>query len=206
MRAPVYLTCTALSLLALLSFPAHAECMGTMSGRVTSCDNGTPAAGNTTNSAINALTNMGNFLQDRADQQAAQEQAARDAADARAAGQAAQFNGYADSVSNSDWEAQAQAAQGQQSPKRGAVNCNCTRTVGQCQATISQLKKTGKTGYQFRLASTEAQCSRVTYYLDNTPYLSVLNGKSVSIEQVSSLKPVRLEQLGVDRCEVCAQQ
>ncbi|MFF7709002.1 hypothetical protein [Pseudomonas sp. NPDC007930] len=160
-----------------------------------------------------AVQGLGDFLQNNADRQAEQEQHARDAENAReaakqadAARRAAQFDQYVNQLGGDDWEADA-ARQANTGKAVGASSgCNCRQVIGQCQATLSDLKKTGKTGWTVRVSSSEAQCSRVSWYLDNTPQLTVLNHRASTVEAISSQKPLSRTNLDVERCEICAPQ
>ncbi|WP_095111199.1 hypothetical protein [Pseudomonas sp. Irchel 3E20] len=162
--------------------------------------------------ASEALGAVGDYLQKRADaqdreaqqqrQQAEQQEALENQRNARGV---AAFNNAVDNLENTDWESQALQSQAPRPGKKG-LDCDCGTVVARCEATIDSLKRTGKTGFSFRVSSTEAQCSKVSYFIDGRPNLTVLNRRSSAIEQASGQKNLTLQQFDIERCEVCASQ
>ena len=111
-------------------------------------------------------------------------------------------------MQDSDWRSRAQA---DAKPVKGndkkpaAVECNCRQAVGSCTATIALLKQQ-KTGVDYRVSSSEQQCSKVSYYIDNTPYITVLNNRNSTTEHSAALTNISAKSFQVERCDVCAQQ
>lgn len=112
-------------------------------------------------------------------------------------------------MQDSDWRSRAQGdkpAKGSSDDKKtAAVDCNCRKAVGSCTATITLLKQQ-KTGVDYRVSSDEQQCSKVSYYIDNTPYITVLNNRSSTTEHSAGLTNISAKSFAVERCDVCAQQ
>ncbi|PTQ67504.1 hypothetical protein [Pseudomonas sp. GV071] len=112
-------------------------------------------------------------------------------------------------MQDSDWRSRVQddskPAKAGDAKKTAAVDCNCHKRVGSCTATIALLKQQ-KTGVDYRVSSTEQQCSKVSYYIDNTPYITVLNNRNSTTEHSAGLTNVSAKSFEVERCDVCERQ
>lgn len=89
-----------------------------------------------------------------------------------------------------------------------ADDCDCRKTIGQCSATFTVSNVTesvaGKSyAADVNLTSSQPKCSKISFYVDNTPYISVLNTTNVSVENVFGTAPIGLNNVSIDYCRVC---
>ncbi len=85
------------------------------------------------------------------------------------------------------------------------VNCDCQQIVGTCSASIS-VKPTGSTGAygaDLMLLSTSPSCSKISYYVEGTPYFTILSNSHKGSDSVWGQKPFTREMLSDIACEVC---
>jgi hypothetical protein len=157
--------------------------------------------------AIRAIESLGDYLQQGSDEKEAREKAERDRQDAEYARRDQQykidsarnlksFEAEAAAFPENDWESRAKG----NSSKPG---CDCTKAVGLCKANIKILAKL-KTGVDYVVNSSETSCTKVSYYIDNTPYLTVLNNTNSSIEHSSGTKEITKNSFQIEKCEICA--
>jgi hypothetical protein len=159
--------------------------------------------------AARALQSIGDYLQQGSDEKEAREQAERDRQSAEYARRDQQykidsarnlksFEAEASAFPENDWESRAKG----NSSKRG---CDCTKAIGLCKANIKILAKL-KTGVDYVVNSSETSCTKVSYYIDNTPYLTVLNNSNSSIEHSSGMKEITKNSFQIEKCEICARE
>lgn len=172
--------------------------------------------------AASALQSIGNYLQDQSDQKDEQERQQRleqdrvDAEDQQrqeAQGQQSYraLESFESSMTGSDWESRAAAASSGSGSSKGKApaqtsstgDCNCKETAGICTATVLVVKKSS-TGADFRVTSSAPRCSRVNYYIDNTPRLTVLNNTNTAMEHAAGLTQITNKTFEVESCHVCA--
>ncbi|MCS4088459.1 hypothetical protein [Rhizobium sp. BK176] len=83
-----------------------------------------------------------------------------------------------------------------------AAECNFDKPVGACQGSI-HIQSTGgsKPSYSAEIVvrSSAPSCSKVEYYLDNTPQVTVIRGNSEP-ESLSGTAPISKKSLKVARC------
>lgn len=84
-------------------------------------------------------------------------------------------------------------------------SCDCTEIIGKCSGTITDIREekvTAKktTSILFNIRSDHQQCSKVEYYIDNTPYQSVFYGGLTSESTFGINKNVKVEY---NSCQVC---
>lgn len=188
------------------------------------CDNGGGYSGGGSGSssdsnvrnAQRAIESFGEYMQQRDDEAKEQARIERLKADQeyndhlqreRELGQKnnAEFEAEAEKMSSGSWRQRA-VSEGQGSAgKRSVVECNCREVVGRCSASIKIVKKR-EVGVDYLVTSSESRCSKVSYYIENTPYLTVLNNKSSTSEHASGLKGVLEKDFVVERCEVCSRK
>src|SRR6185503_16543448 len=87
------------------------------------------------------------------------------------------------------------------------MNCDCTQIIGSCEASI-RWEPTGSgvsQGAKLRITSTAPICSKVSYYVDNTPYFNVLSRGNTDEDSVFGTKPFTAETLSGIKCQVCRQ-
>lgn len=84
----------------------------------------------------------------------------------------------------------------------GAAECNFDKPVGACKGTIHIESSGGsKPSYSAEVVvrSSSPSCSKVEYYLDNTPQVTVIRGNSEP-ESLSGTAPISKKSLKVARC------
>ncbi len=170
-----------------------------------------------TEQVINAVTAIGEMLDNQeaanraAEEQAEQQrQAALEAQRQAEAAQRAASNSQVQDLESSmaamegsDWRSRAEG--GKDNPAKRALDCNCRRVVDSCTASI-QLVAKQKTGVDYRVTSSEPSCSKVSYYIDNTPYITVLNNRNAALEHSAGLGSITAKSFEVERCDVCARE
>lgn len=87
--------------------------------------------------------------------------------------------------------------------------CDCSKIVGQCAASIKMKSLSGaKPSFtaNYSITSTTASCSKVSYYIDGTPYFNVLAGTNHAEESTFGIEPITMKNFSGIKCEVCADQ
>lgn len=84
-------------------------------------------------------------------------------------------------------------------------SCDCTEIVGKCSGAITDIHEERIGGKQttstlFNVRSNHSQCSKVEYYIDNTPYQSVFWGGLTSESTFGLKKKVQIEYTA---CHIC---
>ena len=87
-----------------------------------------------------------------------------------------------------------------------AQTCDCSRFIGSCQGAISVSPRgtTGSYGADLGIRSSAPRCSRVDYYVDNTPYFNVLSNTSTTEDSVFGTSPITQGSVSDVQCRVCA--
>lgn len=86
-------------------------------------------------------------------------------------------------------------------------SCDCSKIVGQCLASIKVNSVSGqKPSYtaSFTIDSTSARCSKVSYFIDSTPYFNVLAGTNKVTDSTFGSEPISIKNFSEIKCEVCA--
>ncbi|GLO15547.1 hypothetical protein PPUJ20028_41320 [Pseudomonas putida] len=81
--------------------------------------------------------------------------------------------------------------------------CDCREVTGACMAKIA-LKHVSNTGADYEVRSNESRCSKVSYYIDSTPYISIISNGNAVVEHSASQKKLTLKNFSVEKCEVCS--
>lgn len=87
-----------------------------------------------------------------------------------------------------------------------ADTCDCTKIVGRCSGSANLTKSSGSKGNYsgvLEITSSAPSCSRVDYYVDNTPYSSVLNTSNKTTETVFGTSPVTKKSIEFKSCNIC---
>lgn len=86
-------------------------------------------------------------------------------------------------------------------------NCDCTQIIGACEASIrwEPTGSAGSYGAKLRITSTAPICSKVSYYVDSTPYFNILSRGNTDEDSVFGTKPFTAETLSDIKCQVCKQ-
>jgi len=84
-------------------------------------------------------------------------------------------------------------------------NCDCTEIIGKCSGAITDIREEKVASQQstsvlFNVRSNHQQCSKVEYYIDNTPYQSIFFGGSTSESTFGLKKKVKIEY---SACNIC---
>ncbi|WP_375738032.1 hypothetical protein [Pseudomonas boanensis] len=85
--------------------------------------------------------------------------------------------------------------------------CDCSKVVGQCAASIKMKSLTGsKPSFtaNYTITSTTATCSKVSYYIDGTPYFNVLANTNTVEDSTFGTSPISMKSFSGLKCEVCA--
>lgn len=84
-----------------------------------------------------------------------------------------------------------------------AADCNFSKKIGSCTATFSlSPTKTSKGNYasEIQLRSSAPSCSKIDFYLDNTPHRSVLKNGDRSEESLFSTSPIKRKNIEITGC------
>ncbi|VVD70178.1 hypothetical protein PPN31114_00567 [Pandoraea pneumonica] len=86
-------------------------------------------------------------------------------------------------------------------------NCDCQQIVGACAASVRVVPtdaKKGSYGADLLITSTAPTCSKVDYFVDGTPYFTILNQGNTGEDRVFGQKPISRENVSSISCHVCA--
>ncbi len=89
-----------------------------------------------------------------------------------------------------------------------ANNCDCQQYTGTCEASISVVPTTstsGSYGADLLIRATAPQCSKVDYYVDGTPYFTILSQGNQSEDRIFGQKPITRANISSISCRVCRQ-
>ncbi len=94
-------------------------------------------------------------------------------------------------------------------PVSYAQECDCSKAVGMCTASVKVANITGtKEGRAYaaavELKSSQPRCSKISFFVDNTPYLSVLNNSNAATENVFGTSEISAKSVSIDYCRICA--
>ncbi|WP_104666931.1 hypothetical protein [Ensifer adhaerens] len=84
-----------------------------------------------------------------------------------------------------------------------AAECDFQKPIGSCRGRITLDKIGGsKPSYsaEITVRSSAASCSKVEYYLDNTPHSTVLKNSSSAHESLFDAKPITRKNIQIERC------
>ncbi|MDU9393535.1 hypothetical protein [Pseudomonas sp. zfem002] len=87
--------------------------------------------------------------------------------------------------------------------------CDCSKIVGQCTASINLKSVSGsKPSFManYTITSSTASCSKVSYFIDGTPYFNVLAGTNKTDESTFGTEPISMKSFSGVKCEVCQGQ
>ncbi|MBY3151316.1 hypothetical protein HFO56_02805 [Rhizobium laguerreae] len=104
------------------------------------------------------------------------------------------------------WDCTAELDGRSKKPKQAAKatgECNFDKRVGSCKGTVRVNSTSGSEGNyaaEITVSSSAPSCSKVEYYLDNTPYQTVLKAANSSGESVYGTSPISKKSFSVDKC------
>lgn len=81
------------------------------------------------------------------------------------------------------------------------------KIVGSCMASIEFVKSFDSKpsyGAEIIVHSSESTCSKVEYYLDNTPYQTVLVSRQSEPESLFGSSPIKEKNVKLSSCKICA--
>ena len=84
-----------------------------------------------------------------------------------------------------------------------AADCNFDKPVGTCTASIVVRKSTGSKpsfAAEITIQSSAPSCSKVEWYLDNTPHQPILRSTSADDDSVFGTSPISAKNFSVSRC------
>ncbi|WP_064674824.1 hypothetical protein [Pandoraea faecigallinarum] len=85
-------------------------------------------------------------------------------------------------------------------------NCDCQQIVGTCSVSVSVIpteSKKGSYGADLKFTSSAPICSKVDYYVDGTPYFTILSQGNHGEDRVFGQKPITRANLSDVSCRVC---
>ncbi|MDD2092384.1 hypothetical protein NP522_19550 [Pseudomonas guariconensis] len=88
-----------------------------------------------------------------------------------------------------------------------AEQCDCQKIVGQCSGAIDFVKSYGSKpsyGAEIVVHSSEKMCSKVEYYLDNTPHQTVLVNRNQESESLFGTSPITEKSITYRSCKICS--
>lgn len=83
---------------------------------------------------------------------------------------------------------------------------DCEKVIGRCEGLIELVRSFGSTksfGAEL-IHSSEMRCSKVEYYVDGTPYQTILANRNKEPESVFGTKPITGENISFSACYICA--
>ncbi|WP_283195097.1 hypothetical protein [Rhizobium sp. AN80A] len=89
------------------------------------------------------------------------------------------------------------------SPAIAFAECNFDKPVGSCRATISIDSTSGSKGSysaEVTVKTSASSCSKVEYFLDNTPQTTVIKSGNTEDESLFGTRPITKKSLQVKRC------
>ncbi len=87
-----------------------------------------------------------------------------------------------------------------------SAECDCRETIGQCTGSVKVVKSFGSKpsfGAELIVRSSETICSKVEYFVDNTPYQTILVNSQSEPESTSGTSPVTQASITYKACYVC---
>ncbi|MBY3158375.1 hypothetical protein HFO56_39440 [Rhizobium laguerreae] len=88
-----------------------------------------------------------------------------------------------------------------------AAECDFDKAVGSCTGSVKILSSSGsKPSYsaEIQVSSSAPSCSKVEYYLDNTPNVTILKSDNSEQESLFGTKPISKKNISVRHCTVYA--
>ncbi|HBT4728817.1 MULTISPECIES: hypothetical protein [Klebsiella pneumoniae complex] len=87
-----------------------------------------------------------------------------------------------------------------------ANNCDCTRTVGRCSGSAYLTNSSGSHGNyrgEVKITSSLPSCSKIEYYVNNTPYSTILSNSNTEVENIFGTSPINKNDVIFKSCYVC---
>ena len=90
-----------------------------------------------------------------------------------------------------------------------AAGCNCQKITGACLGSIEFVKSFGRKpsyGAEIVVHSSEKRCSKVEYFIDNTPNETILINRSSESESLFGTSPITEKNITFSSCKICASE
>lgn len=84
-----------------------------------------------------------------------------------------------------------------------AQQCNFDKRVGSCTGTIKIISTAGSAkshSAEISITSSAGSCSKVEYYLNNTPQVAIIRSSGIEHESVFGTKPIKKSDIRVIQC------
>ena len=88
-----------------------------------------------------------------------------------------------------------------------AEQCDCQKVIGQCKGAIEFVRSYGSKpnfGAEIIVHSSENSCSKIEYFVDSTPYQTLLVNKQQASESLFGTSPISKSNVLYERCVICA--
>jgi hypothetical protein len=90
-----------------------------------------------------------------------------------------------------------------------AQSCDFDKIVGTCTANyvlqnVRNDPNKVNSAAEVKVTSSGGECSKVTFYVDSTPYLSVFDHKSTVVEQIFGTTTIASQSVSIDSCQTYA--
>ena len=91
-----------------------------------------------------------------------------------------------------------------------AQDCDCTRVLNSCSASyeVSNIRNDPSrtnSAAEVILRSSAPRCSKVTFFVDSTPYISLLKKSNLATESIFGSGVITKDTIEIESCKVCAQ-
>jgi hypothetical protein len=93
------------------------------------------------------------------------------------------------------------------SPLAVAQECDCQKVVGRCSGAIDFVRGYGSKpsfGAEIIVHSSEKTCSKVEYYVDDTPYQTLLVNRNQEPESLFGTSPITQKSITYRSCQICS--
>lgn len=99
------------------------------------------------------------------------------------------------------------SSSGKEETKGGPVDCDFDRPLGQCTGKIEIVSVHGSKksyGAEVRVISSAEACSKVEYFVNSTPYTTVLTATNSEPESLSGTNPISAQDIELKTCTAFA--
>ncbi|HGP0311731.1 TPA: hypothetical protein ACLE2D_002464 [Citrobacter freundii] len=87
-----------------------------------------------------------------------------------------------------------------------AYDCDCAKIVGSCTGSAVLTESSGGHGSyrgEVAVSSSTRACSKVDYFVNSTPYSTILNNKDRDVESIFGTSPIKKNDIQFKACYVC---
>lgn len=93
-------------------------------------------------------------------------------------------------------------------PSLARAECNFDKPVGSCEGSVTLLSSGGSKpsfNAEVEITSSAGSCSKVEYFVNSTPYTSIIRSNGAERESLSGTSPITSKDLKVSKCTAYAQ-